>query len=82
VRSQLDQGENYFVPELDITAITIQENFSPLINLDVSFVNDFSASFQISKSRTMSFSFANMQLSEMKKNEFTVGVGYRFTVSI
>jgi len=79
VRSQLNQGENYFVPELDITAITIQENFSPLINLDVSFVNDFSASFQISKSRTMSFSFANMQLSEMKKNEFTVGVGYRFT---
>ena len=78
VRSQLD-GSNYFVPELDITTINIQESFSPLINIDVAFQNDLSANFEIRKTRNLNFSFSNMQLSEMIKDEYSVGVGYRFS---
>ncbi len=79
VRSQLDAAENYFVPELDITSINIQEDFSPLINVDVGFVNDLSTRFEIRRTRNLNFSFSNMQLSEMLKNEYSVGIGYRFT---
>jgi len=78
VRSQLDE-ESYFVPELDISSVNIQEDFSPLINIDVAFVNDLSTNFEINRTRNLNFSFSNMQLSEMIKNEFSVGVGYRFT---
>lgn len=78
VRSQLND-DKYFVPELDITSINIQEDLSPLINIDVGFVNDLSANFEIRKTRNLNFSFSNMQLSEMIKNEYSVGVGYRFS---
>ncbi|HPS12296.1 MAG TPA: cell surface protein SprA, partial [Prolixibacteraceae bacterium] len=71
--------ESYFVPQLDITSVNIQEDLNPLINIDASFVNDLSASFEINRTRNLNFSFTNMQLSEMIKNEFSVGLGYRFT---
>jgi len=78
VRSQFDKVV-YFVPQLDINSINIQEDFSPLINIDAGFVNDLSANFEIRRTRTLNFSFANMQLSEMLKNEYSIGIGYRFT---
>jgi cell surface protein SprA len=77
VRTQFDNLT--FVPQLDIGTVTIQEDFSPLINVDVGFVNDLSASFEIRRSRALNFSFSNMQLSEMMKSEYTIGMGYRFT---
>jgi cell surface protein SprA len=78
VRNQLND-ENYFVPQLDINSITIQEDFSPLINIDIGFANDLSTTFEIKKSRLLNYSFSNSQLSEMVRNEYTIGVGYRFT---
>jgi cell surface protein SprA len=80
VRSQSDKNtESYFIPQLDINSVNIQEDFSPLINIDASFVNDLSANFEMRRNRTLNFSFSNMQLSEMIKNEYSVGIGYRFT---
>jgi cell surface protein SprA len=80
VRKQSDKNSDaYFVPQLDINSVNIQEDFSPLINIDAAFVNDLSANFEIRRTRTLNFSFSNMQLSEMIKNEFSVGIGYRFT---
>ena len=78
VRRQLD-NDRFFIPELDITSINIQEDFSPLINVDIGFVNDLSTRFEIRRTRNLNFSFSNMQLSEMLKNEYSIGIGYRFT---
>jgi cell surface protein SprA len=78
VRNQLSD-EKMFVPQLDINSVSIQEDFSPLFNIDVAFQNDLSASFEIRKSRTLNFSFSNMQLSEMLRDQYTIGIGYRFT---
>jgi cell surface protein SprA len=78
VRNQLSE-ERMFVPQLDINSVSIQEDFSPLINIDLGFQNDLSANFEIRKSRILNFSFSNMQLSEMLRNEYSVGIGYRFT---
>jgi cell surface protein SprA len=69
----------YFVPQLDINSVNIQEDFSPLINIDAAFVNDLSANFEMRRTRTLNFSFSNMQLSEMIKNELSIGIGYRFS---
>jgi cell surface protein SprA len=78
VRSQFN-NEIFFVPQLVINSVNIQEDFSPLINIEMSFVNDLSANFEIRRSRNLNFSFSNMQLSEMIKNEYSIGIGYRFT---
>ncbi|MDA3880164.1 MAG: cell surface protein SprA [Prolixibacteraceae bacterium] len=77
VRDELDGTS--FIPELSITSINIQEAFNPLINVDIGFVNDLSTRFEIRRTRNFNFDFTANQLSEMVKNEFTVGVGYRFT---
>ncbi len=42
-------------------------------------VNDFTSRGEIKKSRNLNLSFANNQLTEVLSNEYTVGLGYRFT---
>jgi cell surface protein SprA len=77
VRKEGDGGQ--FLPEFDISSVNIQESFSPLINMDIGFVNDMSARFEIRKTRNLNLSFENLQMNEMIKNELTFGIGYRFT---
>ena len=75
IRDEL--SNNNFVPEYEIGAITITESFSPLINIDMSWKNSFSTKFEIKKNRNLTYSFANNQLTEVKGNEYIVGLGYR-----
>lgn len=76
VRGELNDN---FIPKFDISSVSIQENFSPLINVDVTFTNSLSARVDLKKVRTLNLSFANNQLTEIFRNEFSVGVGYRFS---
>jgi cell surface protein SprA len=69
-------GNNY-IPEYDITMISITEQFIPLISIDVVMKNNFNAKIEMKKSRNVSFSFANNQLTEVKSDEIVVGLGYR-----
>ena len=71
--------DSTFIPKFDVNSVTIQESFAPLLNLDMTFVNDLSATIGYSKQRNLSFSFSNLQMSQMIKNEYSVGIGYRFT---
>ncbi|MCD4736076.1 MAG: cell surface protein SprA, partial [Bacteroidales bacterium] len=66
-----------FYSQYEIGVITINEQFSPLINFDMTLQNSLMTKFEIKKSRNLSLSFANNQLTEVINNEFTVGVGYR-----
>ncbi|HPR31178.1 MAG TPA: cell surface protein SprA [Prolixibacteraceae bacterium] len=72
-------NDTTFIPELAITSVSIVEDFSPLINIDIGFVNDLSTRFEMRRTRNLNFSFANLQMNEMIRTEFTLGVGYRFT---
>ena len=58
--------------------VMITEQFSPLINFDMTLQNSLLARFEISKSRNLSLSFANNQLTEVTSEEFSIGLGYRF----
>ncbi|MBN1926735.1 MAG: cell surface protein SprA [Prolixibacteraceae bacterium] len=71
--------EGLFIPELDITSVSIVESFSPLINIDIGFVNDLNTRFEMRRTRNLNFSFANNQMNEMIRSEYTIGIGYRFT---
>lgn len=67
-----------FIPELQIGNITISEQFSPLVSLDVNFKNSLTAKFEVKTSRTLAYSFANNQLTEVTSEEYIVGAGYTF----
>jgi len=69
---------NNFIPEYEINQISITEQFSPLINVDIVMQNSLSAKFEIKKSRNLGLSFANNQLIEVTSLEYIIGAGYRF----
>jgi cell surface protein SprA len=72
----LDDAGN-FIPTRQIGVMTINEQFSPLIRIDLGFINSFLANFEMKRSRTLSFSFVDNQLTEVTSNEYIAGVGYR-----
>jgi cell surface protein SprA len=76
--SATDQNGNY-IPQLQIGSISISEQLSPLINIDLTWQNSLITRFEIRRNRTLSFTLSNYQLTENKSNELIIGAGYRFT---
>lgn len=70
-------GNNNFISELQISQVSIMEQYSPLITFDMTWINSLMTKFEIKKTRNLSMSFANNQLTEVTSNEFVIGTGYR-----
>jgi cell surface protein SprA len=84
--AEKDDGFSYktntlgdFVGPNDINSVIISEQFSPLIGLDATWINDFETRVEFKSTRNLALSFSNNQLTEMLSNEMVFGVGYRFT---
>ncbi len=73
----LDNSGN-FIPKAQLDVVSITEQFSPLIKVDMGWVNSLLSDVEWRRSRNLSFSFVNNQLTEISSNEFIVGLGYRF----
>ncbi|PWT72081.1 MAG: cell surface protein SprA [Bacteroidetes bacterium] len=73
----IDTLTGNFVPYFLVPNITISEQFSPLIDLDMQFVNQLQLRTGYSRSRQLSLSLIDYQMSESRSTEFTVGFGYR-----
>ncbi|MFA5648041.1 MAG: cell surface protein SprA [Bacteroidales bacterium] len=69
---------NNFVPEFEITNVSINEQLNPLISFDATWLNSLTNRLEVRNTRSLSMSFANNQLSEMSSWEIIVGSGYRF----
>lgn len=67
-----------FISKNRIDVITISEQFSPLFNIDMTWNNSLLTKIEFKKSRNLSLSFVNNQLTEVTNNEIVIGVGYRF----
>lgn len=68
-----------FIGPNDINSVSISEQFSPLINVDITWINDFETRAELKSSRNLALSFANNQITEVLSNEMVFGIGYRFT---
>ena len=64
-----DSLQNY-ISQYEINSVSINEQFSPLINIDMTMVNNLTARFEMKKSRTVTLSFANNQITEVFSNEY------------
>ena len=73
--SGIDSSQN-FIPQLQINTITLAEQFSPLFGVDMTWKNSLTTRFEFKKSRNISLSFANNQLTEVKGEEYVIGAGY------
>ncbi len=71
--------QNNFLPAYEFNSVSITEAFSPLINMDITWINDLTTRMEIKKTRSMALSFSNNQLTEVLSSEYDIGVGYRFT---
>lgn len=73
----IDTATGNFYPYFLVPNISISEQFSPLLSIDMQFTNQLSIRAEYKKSRTLSLSLVDYQLSEARSEGFTIGVGYR-----
>lgn len=67
-----------FLSRYEINVVTINEQFSPLINVDMNWKNSLTTRFELRKSRTVSLNLTSNQIADARSNEIVVGAGYRF----
>lgn len=72
----VDQGGNLYNKTI-ISNINLVEQFSPLCRVDMEFKNSFKVLAEMKKDRSLSMSFDNNLLTEVKGIEYVVGFGYR-----
>jgi cell surface protein SprA len=77
IRETLDNQGNIF-PTYDITVVSINEQFSPLFDIDMDWNNSLTSKLEFKRSRTLSLSTANNQINEVNSKEIVFGAGYRF----
>ncbi|HEX8334946.1 MAG TPA: cell surface protein SprA [Segetibacter sp.] len=73
----IDTTSGNFIPFFLVPNITIQEQFSPLIGFDITTNGQLNAKFEYKKSRQLSLSLVDFQLSEVNSTEWTVGASWR-----
>ncbi len=62
----------------DANSVSINEQFNPLINVNMIWKNNLSTSFEIKRTRNLMLGLTNSQLTEVASNEMVLGIGYRF----
>ena len=60
----------------DISSVTLTENFSPLIGLNMTMKNSLSAKVEYRKQRNISLNINSVQITEGHTDEFVIGAGY------
>ncbi|MBC6492527.1 cell surface protein SprA [Flavihumibacter stibioxidans] len=73
----IDTATGNFYPYFLVPNISISEAFAPFIDIDMQFTNQLTARFEYKKSRQLSLSLIDFQLSESRSEEYTIGVGWR-----
>ena len=74
---QFYENSDNIIPQYDLSQLVLNEQFAPLIGIDVGFQNSLTCNVQYKQSRTLTMSFTNNQLTEMEGKEIVVGAGFR-----
>ena len=61
----------------DISAVSINEQFSPLIGIDLNFNNGLSTKAEYKKTRVLNLSLLANQIVESASRDFVLGMGYK-----
>ena len=75
--TQTFENSDMIIPKYDMSQIVLTEQYTPLLGIDIGLQNSMTFNLQYKKSRTLTLSFANNQLTEVNGREFVIGGGYR-----
>lgn len=74
--TQKDLNGN-FIPEKQMTTASISEQFSPLINIDMTWQNSLITKVEMKRDRNLALNFSDGRVLETRGNELVIGLGYR-----
>ena len=63
----------------NISTVSINESFSPLIGLDVTLQNNMTVKLEYRTTRNLNLSMTSVQLNESRSNDWVVGLGYKLS---
>ena len=75
--NNIENGRPQPSSQFDISTVSINENFSPLLGVDATFHNNMTAKFEMRRTRVLTLSMASQLLTETHSNDVVFGVGYR-----
>lgn len=61
----------------DVSAVSLNESFSPLFGVDMTFLNNLTAKVEMRRTRVLMLSMTSQQLTETRSNDFVIGLGYK-----
>ena len=61
----------------NISTVSINEAFSPLLGMDVTLQNNMTVKLEYRTTRVLNLSMTSVQLNESRSNDWVVGVGYK-----
>ena len=62
---------------VNIPTVSINESFSPLLGVDVTFFNNMTCKLEYRSTRTLSLSMTSVQINESHSNDWVLGMGYK-----
>lgn len=73
----IDTVSGNYIPYFLVPNITMKESFEPLFGIEVTTISQFNLKFEYRKSRLLTLSLVDYQLSESRSTEWTFGVSWR-----
>ncbi len=65
-----------FLPERQISAVVISEQFAPLLGINMKLKNQTTVRLEYKRDRNVALSMANAQVTETRGSEWVIGAGY------
>jgi len=75
-RATVLNNEDELIPVFLMSQVMLQEEFSPLIGINVRTRNQFTARVEYRKKRDLALNFSNAQVTEIRSSDISFDVGY------
>jgi cell surface protein SprA len=63
----------------NISTVSINEQFSPLLGIDVTLHNNMTVKLEYRTTRVLNLSMTSVQLNEQRSNDWVIGLGYKIS---
>ena len=63
----------------NVPTVSINESFSPLFGVDVTFLNNMTVKAEYRRTRVLNLSMTSVQINESRSNDIVVGLGYKIS---
>ena len=63
----------------NISTVSINESFSPLLGMDVTLQNNMTVKLEYRTTRVLNLSMTSIQLNESRSNDWVIGLGYKIS---